>query len=823
MNEQPEVQAARLQYRQGRAHVSVVTVGSTGSDDWGCLYAVPHVINRGSAAERICDRVEGVAQETYRRSSGGVTNRLRLAVRNANKYLYLRNLVRGEEQALIAAVACVAIRGTDAYACGVGPHSILVLSRGGVRSLGNGTSQASRESGEGWSSNGHALGRRAKLSDPSFLYRQLRPGDLLMIVAGDDVGVFRQAADRLALTLDGRDIEEAATGLGELVGPRADGAAMLVRVLSDPAWPADVCKVAGTKMPEERSASPRVLSSLRRPRKRFRPTDRPSWPSGESVISPGDDLVSRCEPDRPLGRARRTRRARASLREGPADTGSRAQRFMEDGTERFRLAGTLIVSLLLALRAGLLWVLTSCAGVFRHSWRWIRQHRLLERLLGGGRLALVGLWTGIKGLVTGVLPERQRPTTTYAASARPMARAKVLGFHPSQKSRAAIGVLIMLFVFALVAASAVRVKARLEQADIETLVSEVEESLTLVDRQGDREAKMAALAEAQELIEQAPASQRDAAELHQLSVELESRWDGLSGVVRLPFAAEQGLAGIGQAPHMVAVHRDEVYVLGEAGQRLYKYALDQQGHILASADPWTWDFSAGEEMESDARILDIEWVEAANGRLTPALAMLTSEGSILELRADGSIRTLDVAETSRWQSPLALATYQGNLYVLDPEYGNVLKYTPDGDDYQNAPIDYVEGGVDIRWEQVVDIAIDGFVYLLLSDGSVMKFAGGQTQPFPQEGLYPALQHPTGLFASPECQSVFVADGEEGRIVEFSKDGQFVRQYRAALQGPEGIDGLGTFTIDPARGRMLVGTPSGVLGTDLPSLQPREEQ
>ncbi len=823
MNEQPEVQAARLQYRQGRAHVRVLSAGRAGSDDWGCLYAVPHVISGGPAAERICDRVEGVAQETYRRSPGGVTNRLRLAVRNANKYLYLRNLVRGEEQALLAAVACVAIRGTDAYACGVGPHSVLVLGPGGVRVLGNGTSHAGSNGGQGRSSNGHILGRSARLSDPRFLYRQLRPGDLLMVVAGDDEGVFRQAANELALTLDGRDIEDTAAGLGELVGPRADGAAMLVRVSIDPAWPADVCKVAGTKTPEKRSRAPRLLSSLRRPHKRFRRLTRPPRPSDETMTSAEHDPVSGYELDRSSRGAERARGTRANWREGTADAGSRAQGFLEGGTQRFRLAGTLVMSLLLALSAGLLWMLTSCAAVFRRSWRWIGQHHLLERLVGGFRLLLVGLFTGLKGLVTGLLPERQRGKTTYAASARPMARAKVLGFHPSGRSRAAIGALIMLFVFALVAASAVRVKARLEQAELEALATQVEESLTLADQQDDREAKMAALAEAQELLAQASPSERESAELHQVSLELESRWDGLTGVVRLPFTLEQGFAQAGDAPGAIAVHQDELYVLGEAGQLLYRYQLDQEGHILAEKEPWTWEFSAGEEMESDAHILDIEWVEAANGRLTPGLVMLTSEGSILELQADDSVRTVSVAGTSRWKDPLALATYEGNLYVLDPGYGNVLKYAPEGDDYQHAPTDYIQASVDISWDQVVDIAIDGFVYLVFSDGSVMKFAGGQPLSFPQEGLFPALQDPTGLFASPECQSVFVAEGGSGRVVEFSKEGQFVRQYRAALEESDGLEGLVTFTMDLGRGRMLVGTRSGVLGAGLPSLRPPEEQ
>jgi hypothetical protein len=396
-----------------------------------------------------------------------------------------------------------------------------------------------------------------------------------------------------------------------------------------------------------------------------------------------------------------------------------------------------------------------------------------------------------------------------------MVRGGVLGFHPSGRSRAAIGGVIVLIVFALVGASAIRVRARLDQAKIEDLVSEVEAGLALVDQEEGREAKIAALEQAQGSLEQASDSKRESAEWRRLSLSLAGRWDGLTGVVRVPFALQLGLEDQGTMAPGIVVRQDEMYVVGQMGRTIRRYGLDQQGDVLPDEQTVALDLSTGEEVGSEAQILDVVWVDAAGGRLSPALVVLTSEGSVVELRADGSTRRVTMAGASEWQTPRALATYQGNLYVLDSGHKNIYKYVPSGDDYQQMPTDYVEESIDINWDNVVDLAIDGFAYLLFSDGSVMKFSGGQPQPFAQEGLYPSLENPVGMYASPEVESVFVMDG--GRVVEFSKEGKFVRQYRAALDGEDAPESWGTFTIDAHHGRLFVGTPKGVYGASLPSL------
>jgi len=821
MKEYLGVKAIRLQAVNGRLTTSVLSDSGTESADaansWGKLYAVSHAVNHGVGVERACDRVEGVAREAYRRSPGGVTNRLRQSVRNANRYLYLRNRVRREGQALLAALSCVAIRGSDAYACGVGPGGILILSRGRARSLVNPAPWDEESPDEDWRSNGFVLGRSADLSDPKFSYRQILPGDWLLIMAGGNEGAFLHAAGELATVVGESEVEAAAEHLAGILGNHAAFSALLLRSTSKTSWVTD-----GPR--PRHGGTARRLTSLARASALFGLAD------GGDEAAEGAGQVRRArqtrrKEDAALKGARSlTQSLKSQLvpdfggrqREGRRRSSRQRHQFLEQSVQMCRLAGTLILSVVLGSSRGSLSLFRSGLDLVRRIWGWVTRHRVPERIGKGFGLALVGVWAASKGVIVGILPERQGPTVTYGASARPMARVKVLGFHPSPKSRALIGILIIVAVVALVATTALRVKSRLKQVEIERLAFQVEDTLLLAQREDDRDATMALLADAQELIDQAPVSQRDSYELSQVAEGLDRQWDAVMGAVRVSFGANQMLATPDRTPRRLLIAKGNLYVLGEKGQRLYRYALDQQGGLIPDQEPWIWESEQAADSASPSEIIDIEWMDAANGRATPALLMLTAEGSVLELNSAGGVRPVAISDALQWKNAKALRTYSGNMYVLDLAHESIIKYIPSGDDYQQPPVHYLQGSADIQWTSVIDMAIDGTVYLLLSNGSIMKFEGGAPQPFPLEGLYPPLQNPEAIFASPDSLSVFVTEPDQARIVEFNTDGQFIRQFRAARDGEDPFADLRAFAVDVSHNRLLIGTGTGLFSTHLAS-------
>jgi len=119
--------------------------------------------------------------------------------------------------------------------------------------------------------------------------------------------------------------------------------------------------------------------------------------------------------------------------------------------------------------------------------------------------------------------------------------------------------------------------------------------------------------------------------------------------------------------------------------------------------------------------------------------------------------------------------------------------------------------------KATDMAIDGNVYVTLSDGRLLKFSEGKPTPFDIRNLGEPLQNPTIVAIDPSVpdSSVYVFDAALKRIVQFRPDGLFVRQFRADSSA---FDGLQDILVDEQANRLYV-INQGVLYTvQLPPLR-----
>jgi DNA-binding beta-propeller fold protein YncE len=115
------------------------------------------------------------------------------------------------------------------------------------------------------------------------------------------------------------------------------------------------------------------------------------------------------------------------------------------------------------------------------------------------------------------------------------------------------------------------------------------------------------------------------------------------------------------------------------------------------------------------------------------------------------------------------------------------------------------------------MAIDGNVYVTLSDGRLLKFNEGKPEPFEIRNLGESLQNPTIVATDQNVpdSSVYVFDAALKRIVQFRPDGLFVRQFRA---DGSMFDGLQDILVDEQNNRLYV-VNQGVLYTvTLPPLR-----
>jgi hypothetical protein len=232
----------------------------------------------------------------------------------------------------------------------------------------------------------------------------------------------------------------------------------------------------------------------------------------------------------------------------------------------------------------------------------------------------------------------------------------------------------------------------------------------------------------------------------------------------------------------VAIEGINVFVLDLGTDRVYKFLLNEEGDalkplegdqvLLRKGDP-RGDFVVDE-------LLDMTWVEAGGFRGTSNLLTLDKKGHVLEYEPMLGLGQLPDADSSMWIEPTAATGYVGRLYLLDPKGNQVLRLVLTNSGYEGTPTSYIQSEAPVDLSKATDLAIDGNVYILHSDGLISKYQEGKGVPFPLNNLDVPLQSPRCLFVTgsmDESGYVYIADSGNQRIVQFSKAGEFIRQFR----------------------------------------------
>lgn len=231
-----------------------------------------------------------------------------------------------------------------------------------------------------------------------------------------------------------------------------------------------------------------------------------------------------------------------------------------------------------------------------------------------------------------------------------------------------------------------------------------------------------------------------------------------------------------------------LYVLDGANDLVYEMQLSNDGRSIQqnTQTPITnMRRGASVNQYTLGEIIDIAWAE--DGRAlsqSNVLIAVDRAGVIVEhsptILTRGAQRLLG---TENWVRPVAIALWRGNLYVLDPGANQIWRYNPTGGSYSSAPTEYFAGQQRPNISQAVDFAIDdnGAIFVLLANGQMGKYIGGEAQPFAfanfpsgqQLGLTDAMYFST----SPIAQSIYLVSEANRTIYEVTQAGTFMRSYR----------------------------------------------
>lgn len=305
-------------------------------------------------------------------------------------------------------------------------------------------------------------------------------------------------------------------------------------------------------------------------------------------------------------------------------------------------------------------------------------------------------------------------------------------------------------------------------------------------------------------------------EAQELRGEVQRRLDLLNRVTRLAFIHTLYQYPPGSEPGRVLGVEGAIYVLDRGANRVYHHRLDRSEQSLSQGDTVVL-LQQGQEVggKTVGTLADIAWLPADGGG---RLLILDQEGTLwVYAPASGAqalaLPGLDISSGAGWQ----MASYEGRLYVLAPEQGQVLRYPPRGKGFEE-PEGYFPPGAGVDLNSVRDMAIDGYIYLLWERGLVRRFLGGQEQPLPILLPDVPLGQTPALFARPdeEAAYLYIVDAVQQRVVQLTKEGELVRQLKA--RDPDFFTDLRGLFVDEAQGRLLVTDGQRLLLAEVPPLR-----
>lgn len=160
-----------------------------------------------------------------------------------------------------------------------------------------------------------------------------------------------------------------------------------------------------------------------------------------------------------------------------------------------------------------------------------------------------------------------------------------------------------------------------------------------------------------------------------------------------------------------------------------------------------------------------------------ALFVSSSEKNIY-LIDDQGITSEKLVIKRDWNEAGGFGAYLGNFYVLDKKAGQIYKFVPSDAGFSKT--NYLASGVSLDFSKAVNLSIDGSIWILFNDGTIVKFTKGKIENFTLSGLDKPFRNPSRIFTNADTDNLYVLDKNNNRIVVIGKDGVYQAQYQADI-------------------------------------------
>ncbi|MDX9893323.1 MAG: hypothetical protein RB292_02815 [Patescibacteria group bacterium] len=138
------------------------------------------------------------------------------------------------------------------------------------------------------------------------------------------------------------------------------------------------------------------------------------------------------------------------------------------------------------------------------------------------------------------------------------------------------------------------------------------------------------------------------------------------------------------------------------------------------------------------------------------------------------------------QNIIDSANYNDRLYLLDTNNSQIYRYTKTAGGYTN-PTAWIKNSIDLS--TATSLTIDGNIYVLKSNGEIIKFENGNQVDFATSLIDPPIQAATKLKTFDNSKFLYFIDPPTKRLIVLNKEGKLINQYISV-----GFDDLKDFTV-----------------------------
>lgn len=213
--------------------------------------------------------------------------------------------------------------------------------------------------------------------------------------------------------------------------------------------------------------------------------------------------------------------------------------------------------------------------------------------------------------------------------------------------------------------------------------------------------------------------------------------------------------------------------------------------------------------------IDQEEIVTAGAELEDfnVLSFTTQSGQVLEYEVRNGRFTAATTQDDTWKKGIDIKTFNGEfIYLLDTSSNTIWKYRRLRNGYSTASAYNTEGDL----SNAVSLAIDGDIYVLNRDGSIVRFRRGEILPFElksQPSL--PLESPTRIFTFQEASRIYVLDSANSRVVAYTKDTVGAAEYDKQVVFEElGPNEIRDFYVDKDEQKLTILTADKVYIADL---------